>query len=214
QKESPNEGWIQDENVLDTWFSSGQWVYATLTKYNLMDVFFPTDVLVSASDILENWDSRMMMFTYFKANQHLELFKSTIPFKNLFLTGLVLGKDGQKMSKSKGNIIDIDKVKEQYGSDALRMAYFYQNSAGGSYVISDDKLKNFKNFNNKIWNASKLVLMKVEESGLQNYDFDENSLKLDNSKKIIGHIKKLKQKISDNIENYEFGYATENLYQE
>src|SRR5690606_19921369 len=72
QKESPNEGWIQDENVLDTWFSSGQWVYATLTKYNLMDVFFPTDVLVSASDILENWDSRMMMFTYFKANQHLE----------------------------------------------------------------------------------------------------------------------------------------------
>ncbi|MEP7104029.1 MAG: valine--tRNA ligase [Candidatus Dojkabacteria bacterium] len=203
QKENPGAGWMQDENVLDTWFSSGQWVYATLTKYNLMDKFFPTSVLVSASDILENWDSRMMMFTYFKHKQ--------IPFKHLFLTGLVLGKDGQKMSKSKGNIIDVDQIKTEYGSDALRMAYFYQNSAGGSYVISPDKLKNFKQFNNKLWNASKFVMQDLEAV---NQELNEKELKLDLSKKIFEHIKSVKEKVTKNIDSFEFGYATETLYDE
>lgn len=201
QVESPGEGWIQDENVLDTWFSSGQWVYATLSKYNLMDTFFPTNVLVSASDILENWDSRMMMFTYFK--------HKNIPFKNLFLTGLVLGKDGQKMSKSKGNIMDIDQIKANYGSDALRMAYFYQNSAGGSYVISDDKLKNFKQFNNKLWNAAKFVFMNIE--GAEDLELKEKP-QSDWAKEVYKHITELKDKITKNIDNYEFGYATESLY--
>jgi valyl-tRNA synthetase len=202
QKENPGEGWVQDENVLDTWFSSGQWVYATLTKYNLMDTFFPTDVLVSASDILENWDSRMMMFTYFKHKK--------IPFKNLFLTGLVLGSDGQKMSKSRGNIIDIDKIKAEYGSDALRMAYFYQNTAGGSYVISPDKLKNFKQFNNKLWNASRFVLNSIGEP--TTYQLQPTTLKLELSNKIISHITELKEHITRNIDNFQFGLATYNLY--
>lgn len=213
QKENPNdvtlssgEEWIQDENVLDTWFSSGQWVYATLTKYDLMDTFFPTDVMVSASDILENWDSRMMMFTHFK--------HKTIPFKNLFLTGLVLGKDGQKMSKSKGNILDIDQIKNEYGSDALRMTYFYQNSAGGSYVVSPDKLKNFKQFCNKIWNASRFVLSNYENENIDRTGVDIDNLKFDFSKKVVEHIKNVKKRVSDNMTNYEFGYATETLYDE
>lgn len=201
QKESPGEGWIQDENVLDTWFSSGQWVYATLTKHGIMDTFFPTDVLVSAHDILENWDSRMMMFTYFKHKQ--------IPFKDLFLTGLVLGKDGQKMSKSRGNIIDMDKVRADYGTDAIRMAYFYQNSAGASYSITDDKLKNFKQFNNKIWNAAKFVLMNHSESSIS-----ISNLQLPLSKQIFEHINEVKQKVTKNMDNFEFGYATDTLYQE
>ncbi len=200
--ELTNSIWHQDDNVLDTWFSSGQWVYAILSKYNLMDTFFPTNVLVSASDILENWDSRMMMFTYFK--------HKNIPFKNLFLTGLVLGKDGQKMSKSRGNIVDIDRVKDIFGTDSLRMAYFYQNSAGGSYVISDDKLKNFKQFNNKLWNASKFVLMNTEN--LKEFEGDESISKWSNE--LLQYIADLKIKITENIENYEFGYATETLYQE
>ncbi|MFS8130435.1 MAG: valine--tRNA ligase [Candidatus Dojkabacteria bacterium] len=199
----PATNWIQDENVLDTWFSSGQWVYATLTKYNLMDTFFPTTVLVSASDILENWDSRMMMFTYFKHKKE--------PFKNLFLTGIVLGKDGQKMSKSKGNVLDVDQIKNEYGSDALRMSYFYQNSAGGSYVISPDKLKNFKQFNNKLWNAAKFVTMDFDN---ESYTGNIADLKLDLSKQIIEHIKAVKEKVTKNIDAYEFGYATETLYDE
>jgi len=217
QIESPGEGWMQDENVLDTWFSSGQWVYATLQKYNLMDTFFPTDVLVSAHDILENWDSRMMMFTYFK--------HKNIPFKNLFLTGLVLGKDGQKMSKSKGNLIDMDKIVEQYGTDSVRLSYYYQNSAGSSYSITDEKLKTFKQFCNKIWNASKFVLNSftppnpLSSGGNNNPPLREGrvgeALPKDNfSKKLVDHIESVKQQVTGNIEKYQFGLATFNLYQE
>ncbi len=207
QKQNPGKGWIQDENVLDTWFSSGQWVYATLTKYNLMDKFFPTSVLVSAHDILENWDSRMMMFTYFKHKQ--------IPFKDLFLTGLVLGTDGQKMSKSKGNLIDMDKVRTEFGTDSVRMTYFYQNSAGASYSVTPDKLKNFKQFNNKIWNAAKFVLMNAENATDYTYSQPKlEGLKLENSKTIFNHIINTKAAVTKNINNFEFGYATDTLYQE
>lgn len=207
QKEKPGEGWIQDENVLDTWFSSGQWVYATLTKYNLMDTFFPISVLVSAHDILENWDSRMMMFTYFK--------HKNIPFKNLFLTGLVLGTDGQKMSKSKGNLIDMDKVRNEFGTDSVRMTYFYQNSAGASYSVTNDKLKNFKQFNNKIWNAAKFVLMNADNTESFNYlEPKLETLKLENSKTIFNHITEVKKAVTRNLNDFEFGHATDTLYHE
>lgn len=207
QKENPGEGWNQDENVLDTWFSSGQWVYATLSKYNLMDTFFPTSVMVSAHDILENWDSRMMMFTYFKHKQ--------VPFKNLFLTGLVLGTDGQKMSKSKGNLIDMDKVRTEYGTDSVRMTYFYQNSAGASYTVSPDKLKNFRQFNNKIWNAAKFVLGNAENMAEYKYVQPKlDDLKLENNKIILNHIIETKQAVTKNIDKFEFGYVTDTLYQE
>ncbi len=211
QKESPGEGWFQDESVLDTWFSSGQWPFATLQKYNLMDSFYPTDVMVSGFDILENWDSRMMMFSYFKTKQ--------IPFKHLYLTGLVKGTDGQKMSKSKGNVIDIDKVRVEYGTDAVRMVYYYQNSAGASYSMTYDKLKNFKQFMNKIWNASRFVLGN-QAIGIGHQEapaatsLKPEALKLENSKNIFNHITEVHQKVTDYIQEFEFGYATETLYQE
>lgn len=204
QKESPGADWIQDENVLDTWFSSGQWVYATLKKHNLIDTFFPSDVMVSGFDILENWISRMMMFTFFK---HKE-----IPFKNVYLTGLVKGNDGQKMSKSRGNLINIDDIREKYGTDAVRMVYYYQNSAGTDYAMTYDKLETFKRFVNKIWNASKFVLMNLEGFDLANLDNQSNH-KLDETKALIDHVKQTKEHITKNINNYEFGLATYNLYQ-
>ncbi len=205
QKDSPGEEWIQDDNVLDTWFSSGQWVYATLEAWNLKDTFFPTQTLVSASDILENWDSRMMMFTYFHDKD--------IPFENLFLTGLVLGTDGQKMSKSKGNMIDMDKVKSDYGSDAIRMSYFYQNRAGGSYSITPDKLKNFKQFNNKIWNASKFVLMNFEKFNNNEYTVREfSSSKSEIVKNIFNDVMEVKNRVTKNLDDFEFGHATDTLY--
>jgi len=201
---SNNSEWHQDEDVLDTWFSSGQWVYATLQAHNLKDKFFPTNVLVSAHDILENWDSRMMMFTYFHDKQ--------IPFENLFLTGLVLGTDGQKMSKSKGNMIDMDKIVSEYGTDAVRMVYFYQNKAGGNYAITYDKLKNFKQFMNKIWNASRFVLTNAE--GVESANFEPEKATNEFSIKLLEHIKQVKAKVTKNIDSYEFGYATETLYEE
>jgi len=172
-----------------------------------MDTFFPTSVLVSAHDILENWDSRMMMFTYFKHKQ--------IPFKNLFLTGLVLGTDGQKMSKSKGNLIDMDKVRTEFGTDSVRMTYFYQNSAGASYSVTPDKLKNFKQFNNKIWNAARFVLMNTEIATEYKYIQPKlEDLTIENSKTIYNHIVNTKAAVTKNINNFDFGYATDTLYQE
>lgn len=205
QIESPGENWIQDENVLDTWFSSGQWPFATLMSEGLMETFYPTDVMETGYDILENWVSRMMMFSWFKLKE--------IPFKDVYLHGLVLGKDGQKMSKSKGNLVDIDEVRNLYGTDAVRMVYFYQNKAGASYAFSPDKLKNFKQFNNKLWNAARYVLMNAGE----NYQYDESileNLKSDLSKEIYQHTTDLKNKITKNINEFEFGHATDSLYQE
>lgn len=202
QIESPGDGWIQDENVLDTWFSSGQWPFATLSSENLMDTFYPTDVMETGFDILENWVSRMMMFSWFKLKE--------IPFKDVYLHGLVLGKDGQKMSKSKGNLVDIDQVRSDYGTDAIRMVYFYQNRAGASYSFSPDKLKNFKQFMNKIWNASRFVLMNVPSD----FELQVGEFNAPLAKEIADHTTQLKQKITKNIKGFEFGHATDSLYQE
>ncbi|MCA9386762.1 class I tRNA ligase family protein [Candidatus Dojkabacteria bacterium] len=209
QLEKPEaSSWHQDDNVLDTWFSSGQWPFATLTVFGLMDTFYPTDVMETGFDILENWVSRMMMFSH--------ITQDDIPFKDVYLHGLVKGTDGQKMSKSKGNLVNIDEVREQYGTDAVRMVYFYQNSAGSDYAMTFDKLKNFKQFNNKIWNASKFVLMNLEDMKEEDksvYDLKESDLKIDEVKALYNHVIETKEHITKNIEDFEFGLATSNLYQ-
>jgi valyl-tRNA synthetase len=210
QIDSPGEGWIQEESVLDTWFSSGQWPYATLEAFDLMDTFYPTTVMETGFDILENWVSRMMMFSYFKLKQK--------PFTDVYLHGLVNGPDGQKMSKSKGNVISMDDAVTQYGTDSLRMVYFYQNSAGSSYSLTFDKLKNFKQFNNKIWNASKFVL---GNSTLTDEKFQELDNKFKDKvdslhplvQEIYKSISELKDKITKNLNTFEFGYASDSLYQ-
>jgi valyl-tRNA synthetase len=168
-----------------------------------MDTFFPTDVMVSGFDILENWISRMIMFTYFHENKE--------PFKNVYLTGLVLGTDGQKMSKSKKNVIDMDDIVRDYGTDSVRLAYFYQNSAGASYSMTYEKLKNFKGFLNKIWNASKFVLNN-EQYVIK--DFKVEDVKHDFSKKVLEHISSVNVHITENIDKFQLGLATFNLYQE
>jgi len=207
QLESPGEGWIQDEDVLDTWFSSGQWPFATLMIHDLLDEFYPTNVMETGFDILENWVSRMMMFSHIRMQD--------IPFRDVYLHGLVKGTDGQKMSKSKGNLINIDDVREKYGTDAVRMVYFYQNSAGSDYAMTYDKLDGFKKFINKVWNASKFVLMNLEDlKETEVYDLDENDLKLKNSKRILKHTKETKERVLKNIESFDFGLATFNIHNE
>ncbi len=206
QLESPGQNWKQEESVLDTWFSSGQWPYATLMVNNLMDTFYPTSVMETGYDILENWVSRMMMFSYFKLKK--------APFKDVYLHGLVKGTDGQKMSKSKGNVIPMDEAKEKYGVDPLRMVYFYQNSAGGSYSLTYEKLEMFKNFNNKIWNASKFVLSNFEKNNIQYSIPALDSLRLDNSKEIFNHITDVKQKVTKFMDTFKFGLASSTLYDE
>ncbi len=200
--------WRQDENVFDTWFSSGQWPYATLMAWGLFDEYFPTDVMETGFDILENWVSRMVMFSWFRFNKP--------PFKDVYLHGLVQGADGQKMSKSKGNVVDIDKVRSEFGTDAVRLVYFYQNTAGSSYAFTNDKPKNFRQFNNKLWNAAKYVLQNYFEIFGEKTEFLFNSKSVESefAKKIIDHIKEVVTQVTKNMDKFQFGLATFNLYQE
>jgi len=219
-----NAKWIQDDNVLDTWFSSGQWSYATLMVEGLMDTFYPSNVMETMYDILTKWVVNMMILSQFKTEK--------APFKHVYLHGMVLAADGQKMSKSKRNAIPFDDLHNQYGIDALRMCYFYQNKAGGSYSLSHDKMKNFRNFNNKIWNASKFVLMNLEDIDKEEW-FDSISLckNIDQFNELIiqkqykkhfqeeditmvERIYYIERKYHICLEKFRYGIITEELYNE
>lgn len=229
QIECPGEGWIQDEEVLDTWFSSGQWPLICLTVSSLMDTNYPTDVLVSGYDLLIKWDLFMVLFAIYKTGKS--------PFKDLFLTGLVKGTDGQKMSKSRRNFVPIDDVKEQFGMDSFRMNCFYQNKAGKAYAITPDTLKKFRNFNNKIWNASKFVIMNIEGLDSNPHFLELNKISSDDlvrilkynkwnlsispqeekvleevDAKMIEEMSKLEKYYIKAVEEYKFGLVTERLY--
>jgi len=217
QAESPGAGWLQSEDVLDTWFSSGQWPYATLKVFGLMDTFYPTDVMETGFDILENWVSRMMMFSWFNEGKE--------PFKNIYLHGMVLGTDGQKMSKSRKNLIPLDDAQNQYGIDALRLVYFYQNKAGASYSLSHEKLKTFRNFNNKIWNAAKFVInntidLNTEKlNAVKNFgQFEEFTAGLglefnEIDQNFLTVLKEQEREYHEHFKNFRFGLLTEGLYQ-
>src|SRR3989344_1033125 len=201
--------WLQDDDVLDTWFSSGQWPYATLTAHNLMETFYPTDVMETAYDILELWVSRMVMLGLYTQNE--------IPFKHVYLHGLVKAPDGQKMSKSKGNVIGPEEIIEMFGADALRLMYLVGNKAGTGYPVSYEKLEGYKRFLNKIWNASKFVLnftADLKKTELEDLSF-QNPKKITCNvidQKLLKNLQELIAKVSKNIEVYRLGLASEFLY--
>jgi valyl-tRNA synthetase len=191
---------IQDPDVLDTWFSSGQWPFATLLagKKDDFKTFYPTSVMETGWDILFFWVARMIMLGIYRTKK--------IPFKIVYLHGLVRDKDRQKMSKSKGNVIDPLAVSEIYGTDALRMALLIGNSPGQDIIISEEKIKGYRNFANKIWNASRFVIMNLN-------DFDGKKPKLTKKdQKYLKDIKKVAKKVSKYLDNYRFSLAGETLY--
>ena len=190
----------QDKDVLDTWFSSGQWPFATLIANRKKDfrTFYPTDVMETAWDILFFWVARMIMLGIYQTGK--------VPFKTVYLHGLVRDKDRQKMSKSKGNAIDPLAVTELYGTDALRMALIIGNTAGNDIIISEEKIRGYRNFANKIWNASRFILM-----NLQGFDGKKPTLK-PHDKKILKDLEKTEKKISSYLDNYRFSLAGETLY--
>ncbi|MBN1915685.1 valine--tRNA ligase [Candidatus Dojkabacteria bacterium] len=197
---SPGGGWVQDTDCLDTWFSSGQWPYATLTAGNLMDTFYPTDVMETAYDILEVWVCRMIMFSLYRTGK--------IPFKNVYLHGLIKAENGQKMSKSKGNVVSMDDIVNQYGADTLRLFYLVGNKAGAAYRVDWEKIKGNRNFLNKIWNASKFSLMNLE-------DFDPNEkieITNEEDKKFIEEIKNLTKETTNHLEKFRPGLAAADIY--
>ena len=155
---------LQDEDTLDTWFSSALWPFSTMgwpQQTNMLKNFFPTNTLVTAYDIIFFWVVRMAFVS-------LDQMKE-IPFEHVYIHGLVRDAQGRKMSKSLGNGVDPLQVIEQNGADVLRMSLIIGNSPGNDIRFSDDKILLAGNFANKIWNAARFVLMNISDTE----DYDE-----------------------------------------
>lgn len=166
--EAPTEdGWSQDEDTLDTWFSSALWTFSTLgwpEQTQDLQIYHPTDVLETGPDILFFWVARMILMTQYCLD--------TIPFHTIYLHGLVRDQKGQKMSKSLGNAMDPLDIAAKYGADAGRMALIFGTAPGTDSKISEDKIKGQKHFANKIWNITRFVLAQ-ENSGTIKQDLKE-----------------------------------------
>jgi valyl-tRNA synthetase len=164
----------QDEDTFDTWFSSGQWPFATLQslsneKNNLFNHYYPTTVMETGYDIMRAWVSRMIMLGYFATGE--------VPFKHVFYHGMVRDKFGQKMSKSKGNVINPNDMIAIYGADALRASLIFGTKEGGDLVLSEEKIRAMRNFGNKIWNIGRFIHINKNKDDMVNI---ENDLKRSN----------------------------------
>lgn len=190
---------IEDTDTFDTWFSSGQWPFITLDYPDGEDFknFYPTDVMETGHDILFFWVLRMLMLGLYRTGK--------VPFRNVYLHGLVRDEKGAKMSKSKGNVIDPVGLVEEYGADALRMSYIVGNVPGESLSFSVDKIRGYKKFANKLWNIARYVLS--ETSGK---DYNANFTKED--KKLIEESELLLKEITLDMDSYRFHLASEKLY--
>ena len=196
-----NTEWHQDPDVLTTWFSSGQWPYLALgfPKSKDLKTFYPTDVMETGWDILFFWVARMIMLGIYRTGK--------IPFKMVYLNGLVRDKDRQKMSKSKGNVIDPLGVAETYGTDAVRMALVIGNLPGNDIIISEEKIKGYRNFANKIWNATRFVLMHAQTA------VQEEKVKFGKDERaMLAKLKKLTKETTRDMEQMRFHHAAERLY--
>ena len=204
-------GWEQDPDTLDTWFSSGLWTFSTLGwPKNTQDLkeFHPTDVLETGYDILFFWVARMILMSTYLLGQ--------VPFKKVLLHGLVRDANKQKMSKSKGNVIDPLEVSDKYGTDALRIALIFSTAAGNDIPMSEDKVKGMKFFANKLWNMARFIEMnKVTGSKHQVLSINEleEYAKNDMDKEIVKKTQKLIEDVAKNIDAFRLHDAAQSLYQ-
>ncbi len=197
----------QEEDVLDTWFSSALWPFSTLgwpDKTADLDRYYPTSVLVTGYDIIFFWVSRMI----FSGLEHT----GKKPFSTVFIHGLVRDAQGRKMSNSLGNGIDPLKIIEQYGADALRFALATGNAPGNDMRFSDEKIESARNFANKLWNASRFVLMNLTEEDDELLAPAEPSSLEAEDKWILSRFNKLVRTVNDNIDAYEIGVALAEIY--
>ncbi len=194
----------QDEDVLDTWFSSALWPFSTLgwpEKTADLDYFYPTSVLVTGYDIIFFWVARMI----FSAMEHM----GKEPFKHVLIHGLVRDSQGRKMSKSLGNGVDPLEVIAKYGADALRFTLATGNSPGNDMRYSDERVEASRNFANKIWNASRFVLMNLTVDERKVPEADQLTLE---DKWILHQYNQVVQAVTDNLDRFELGIAVSKLY--
>ena len=194
----------QDNDVLDTWFSSALWPFSTLgwpESTEDLKKFYPTSVLVTGYDIITFWVSRMI----FSGLEHM----GEKPFSTVFIHGLVRDAQGRKMSKSLGNGIDPLEIIEKYGADALRFALVTGNSPGNDMRFSDEKIEAARNFNNKIWNASRFVRMNLD---IEKIVLPEISELQTEDKWLLSTFNRLCREVKENLDNFELGIALSKLY--
>ncbi|MDD3839874.1 MAG: valine--tRNA ligase [Clostridia bacterium] len=194
----------QDQDVLDTWFSSALWPFSTLgwpDQTEDLKFFYPTDVLVTGYDIIFFWVARMI----FSGIEHT----GQVPFKHVLIHGIVRDSEGRKMSKSLGNGIDPLEVIDQYGTDALRFTLANGNTPGNDMRFYKQRVEASRNFANKIWNASRFILMNVEDKDYS--DVDKNKI-LFTDKWIISRYNTLVKEVTHNLEKFELGIAAQKLY--
>ena len=191
----------QDEDTLDTWFSSGMWTFSTLgwpDETADLKKFHPTTLLETGHDILFFWVARMVLFSTYALNQ--------VPFKDVYLHGLVRDAQGRKMSKSIGNVLDPRDIAEKYGTDALRMALMIGNGPGNDLKLSEDKIKAQARFANKIWNATRFVLQNTVDIPSDAEITEGVHLEL------LKEWQNTKKEISKDIEEYKLHLASEKIY--
>lgn len=189
----------KETDTFDTWFSSGQWPFATLNYPDGDDfrTYYPTDVMETGADIIFFWVARMAMLGIYRTGN--------VPFKNVYLHGLVRDSHGKKMSKSKGNVVSPLDVSKEYGTDALRMGLVIGNTIEADMNLDLNKIKGYKNFANKIWNASRFVLEKTQ-------DLDAPVSLTAADETLLNAWKTVKEDITKDLENYRLHLASEKIY--
>ena len=193
---------IKDKDTFDTWFSSSQWPFATMGYPDTKDFkdYYPTDVMETSGDIIFFWVSRMIMLGLYVTGK--------VPFKTVYLHGLVLDAKGKKMSKSKGNVINPLDLTDKYGTDAFRMGLIVGNTPGTSLALSEDKIRAYKNFANKLWNITRFVLSSIENERLEK-DFSKYSVK---DTELIKDRDAMIKDVTSDLENFRLYLAAEKLY--
>jgi len=196
---------VQDPDTFDTWFSSGQWPFATLIAQGGRDfeTYFPTQVMETAADILFFWVARMVMLSYYRTGKP--------PFEAVYLHGLVRDKDRQKMSKSKGNTIDPLGVIDLYGTDALRFALVFSTAAGNDIPLAEDKIRGMKHFVNKLWNIARYVLANVD-SRLGTSD-SKCTTRTEADRNILKKLAAVQKEATEDLDGYRFHEAAQAIYQ-
>lgn len=197
----------QDDDVLDTWFSSALWPFSTLGwPDNTEDLkyFYPTDVLVTGYDIIFFWVARMI----FSGIEQM----GEVPFKKVLIHGIVRDSEGRKMSKSLGNGIDPLEVIEQYGADALRFSLATGNSPGNDLRFYMERVEAARNFANKTWNAARFALMNLDENLMKKYEEDIESLRNSADKWIVSRLNTVVKEVTDNLTKFEIGIAAQKIY--
>jgi len=206
-KKPEGDGWVQDEDVLDTWFSSWLWPFATLgwpEKTDDLKRFYPTQDLATGPDIIFFWVARMIMAGYY--------FIGEKPFENVYFNGIIRDSEGQKMSKSLGNSPDPVELIDKYGADALRVGLLIIAPQGLDILFSEDKIEHGRNFMNKLWNSARFLLMNTGDVELDDFDSLEYSNLDITDKWILSSLNKTILKVNDAYDNYKMNDAVKDVY--